>query len=125
MTVAEVRSAAEASGITWREWEKRVERLLRANSHRWSWWHLPRMKTKAENQRLPKDLPDYWCVGKVGSDREGRIHVVECKTGKARQTEGQRVLMRCLLAVPGVTGGVYFPHQYAELVEEIGEDVAG
>ncbi len=83
------------------------------------------MRTKQENQRLPKDLPDYWCVGKPGSDREGRIHVIECKTGKATQTAGQRLFLRCLLAVPGVSGGVYRPGDYARLVEEIGEDVVG
>ncbi len=122
---ARSRDASARTAVHWREWEKRVERLLKANSSRWAWFHLPRMRTKQENQRLPKDLPDYWCVGKTGSDREGRIHVIECKTGAARQTVGQRFLLRCLLAVPGVSGGVYYPHQYAKLVEEIGEDVVG
>jgi hypothetical protein len=109
----------------WREWEKAIEALFRANAKRWLWIHLPRLPTKALNQRLPKNLPDYIAVGKIGSDREGWLLAIEAKTGSGEQSEGQGFFMRCILAVPGVRGGVFYPHQRAALVELIGEEIVG
>lgn len=111
---------ASQSNISWRQWEKRVERLLMANHFHVE--HQKALKTKAENQRAHhKDKADYLAVGKIGTPSEGRVAVVECKTGKAIPSAGQLAYLDRWMVVPGVVAcGVYYPHQYKELVRRLG-----
>ncbi len=107
-----------------RAWELDVERMLCANRRLWRFFHLPRLPTKRLNQRLPADLPDWWAVGRLGTPKEGTMLVIELKTGGGRLSAGQNDMLTCLLKIPGVQGGVYYPHERQSLLDLIGDDYA-
>ncbi len=123
-TPAQARKIQDGLALSSRQraskWENDVHRMFYANRGLWRFFHLPRLPTKRLNQRLPADLPDWWAIGRLGTPKEGTMLVIECKTGEGKQTEGQSYFMRCLLAVPGVRGGTFWPHQRDEVQELIG-----
>jgi hypothetical protein len=117
---ARVLHEASQSNISWRQWEKRVERLLLANHFHVE--HQKPLKTKQENQRAHhKDKADFVAVGKVGTPSEGKAAVVECKTGRAVPTAGQLAYLDRWLVVPGVVAcGIYYPVDYPRLKKQLG-----
>ncbi len=110
-------------GKGWRAWQTTVGKILTVNGY--AAIHLPQLPTKALNQRLPAGLPDWIGIGREGTSAFGTIIVVECKSGKATTTAKQNTMLRCLLAVPGVRGGVFYPHDRAELVKLAGGQEIG
>jgi hypothetical protein len=114
----DVAKAHAQSKMNWRQWEKKIAAVLRVNDF-WT-FHLPALPTKELNKRLPKNLPDFIALGKPGSKSQGRLLVIEAKTGRATQTAGQSMVMSAFLMVTGVEGGVYYPIDYPQLVELAG-----
>jgi hypothetical protein len=84
--------------------------------------HQRPLKTKEENQRAHhKSKSDFIGVGYVGSPSEGKVAVVEAKTGSATASDKQLAYLERWSKVPGVVVcGVYYPRDYRRLVKELG-----
>lgn len=104
-------------------WEESIQKLLRVNKKRWLWIRIPTPLPKHLAKLLGKGWPDFFCVGRPGSDRQGIILIIEAKTGKGKAKPMQELWIQALLLVPGVRGGVFYPHQREELVELIGDEI--